>query len=131
MSYNSTLMNRWVSLSAGSLVGGFSRYFLAGFIHQFFGSGFPYGTMIVNLAGCFLIGLFNCLAEEKFLLSPSLRLLLMTGFCGAFTTFSTFILETFQLMKGGEFLKASANVSMSVVIGFFVFYIGTLLGRWI
>ncbi|HRY29999.1 MAG TPA: CrcB family protein, partial [Elusimicrobiota bacterium] len=87
-------MEKWIYLAVGSVAGGFARYLLSGAVHSKWGSGFPYGTLAVNLCGCFLIGLLNGLAEEKFLLNPHARLLLMTGFCGAFTTFSTIMLES-------------------------------------
>ena len=100
-------MDKWVNLGIGSLAGGFSRYVLAGAVHKVSGAGFPYGTMAVNLSGCLIIGFLDTLAEEKFALDPGARLLLMTGFCGAFTTFSTLNLETAHLMQNGEFGRAS------------------------
>src|ERR1700693_2480640 len=102
-------MLAWSNLAAGSLAGGFARYFMAGAVHRALGTSFPYGTFLVNISGCFLIGLFDCLATERFALNPTARLLLMTGFCGAFTTFSTLILETSNLMKDGDFSRATLN----------------------
>lgn len=120
---------KWISLVAGGVAGTLARYFLAGAIYQVFGTAFPYGTLVVNLTGCFLIGFLACLAEEKFLLGPNARILLMIGFCGAFTTFSTFILETANLLRDGEAWRAFANVAVSVVIGFFFFWLGVILGK--
>jgi CrcB protein len=74
-----------------------------------------------------LIGLFDGLAEEKFLLGPNARILLMTGFCGAFTTFSTLILETANLFKDGELSRAFFNVATSLILGFLAFYLGSTL----
>ncbi|PIW61096.1 MAG: fluoride efflux transporter CrcB [Candidatus Omnitrophica bacterium CG12_big_fil_rev_8_21_14_0_65_50_5] len=122
-------MIKWIYFGLASMAGGFSRYFLTGFMHQIFGASFPYGTLIVNLTGCFLIGLFAALADEKFLLSPQMRLILMVGFCGAFTTFSTFMLETSNLIRDGETLRAFFNILISVLIGFFVFRTGVLFGK--
>ena len=124
-------MIKWFSLGVGSLAGGFARYLLAGVVYQIFGTAFPYGTLVVNLIGCFLIGFLATIAEEKFLLGPNARILLMIGFCGAFTTFSTFMLETGNLIRDGETLRAFLNVLMSVVTGFFVFRLGVLLGEMI
>ena len=124
-------LTTWTSLAAGSLAGGFARHLMAGAVYRAMGTSFPYGTFLVNIAGCFLIGLFDCLAGERFALGPAARLLLMTGFCGAFTTFSTLILETSNLMKGGEFARALLNVLGSALIGMIVFRLGTLLGRLI
>lgn len=126
-----TTVLTWSSLAAGSLAGGFSRYFMAGAVYRALGAGFPYGTFLVNILGCFLIGLFDCLATERFVLTPTARILLMTGFCGAFTTFSTLILETSNLMKGGDFMRALLNAVGSLIVGLIVFRLGTMAGRLI
>ncbi|HXV28604.1 MAG TPA: fluoride efflux transporter CrcB [bacterium] len=120
---------KWLHLIAGGIAGTVSRYVLAGLIYQVLGTSFPYGTLVVNLAGCFIIGFLAAVAEEKFLLGPNARLLLMVGFCGAFTTFSTFIFETSNLIKDGETWRALINVMASVLIGFAVFRAGVLLGE--
>jgi CrcB protein len=120
---------KWFSLIFGGVAGTLARYFLSGVVYQFWGTNFPYGTFVVNLLGCFLIGLLAVVAEEKFLLGPNGRLLLMVGFCGAFTTFSTFMLETANLMKDGQTLQAFWNVMLSVMIGFLVFRLGVLVGE--
>lgn len=124
-------MPKIAALGAGSLAGGFARYYLAGFIYRLLGTSFPYGTLVVNLIGCFLIGFLATLAEEKFLLEPNARLLLMVGFCGAFTTFSTFMLETANLMKDGQTFQAFLNLLASVILGFLVFRLGVFLGELI
>lgn len=121
----------WSSLAAGSLAGGFARYFMAGAVYRALGTAFPHGTFLVNVLGCFLIGLFDCLAAERFALPPAARVLLMTGFCGAFTTFSTLILETSNLMKDGDFVRALLNAVGSLVAGMIVFRLGTSVGRLI
>lgn len=113
----------------GGIAGTVSRYLLAGFIYEVLGTSFPYGTLVVNLVGCLVIGFLASLSEEKFLLSPEARLLLMVGFCGAFTTFSTFMLETCNLMKVGENLRAFLNVAASVVFGFLAFRLGVFLAE--
>jgi fluoride exporter len=118
-------------LLAGGIAGTFARYFLSGAVYEVTGTNFPYGTLIVNLTGCFAIGVFASLADEKFFLGPDMKLLLMAGFCGAFTTFSTFILETSNLVKDGENLRALGNILASVVIGFAVFRTGYAVGRLI
>lgn len=122
-------MVKWISLLAGGLLGTLARYLLSGWTYALFGSGFPYGTLIVNLSGCFLIGFLVSAAEDKFLLGPNARVLLMAGFCGAFTTFSTFMLETSHLMKDGEMGRAFLNVALSVIAGFFAFRLGALLAE--
>ncbi len=121
-------MAKLIYLAIGGITGTFARYFLANALCQGLGTKFPYGTLFVNLSGCFIIGILTTIAENKFLLNPDLRALLIIGFCGAFTTFSTFILETSSLIKNGETTRALINVFLSVVIGFIVFKIGVLLG---
>lgn len=115
---------KWAALLAGGVAGTAARYALSGFVHRFAGADFPYGTLAVNLAGCFLIGFLSALSDEKFLLSPNARLLLMAGFCGAFTTFSTFMLETHNLIRAGETFRAFANAAVSLAAGFLLFRAG-------
>jgi len=122
-------MEKWFYLIGGGILGTVARYVLAGVVYQKIGTDFPYGTLIVNLIGCFLIGFFDTIFQEKFLFSPILRIFLMVGFCGAFTTFSTFMLETGNLIRDGETLRAFLNVILSVVLGFVVFRLGILLGE--
>lgn len=123
------MTNKWVLLAVGGILGTFLRYSLAGLVYDFLGTRFPYGTLVVNLTGCALIGFLSTLAEEKFLISSNGRLLLMTGFCGAYTTFSTFMLETANLIKDGEFFLAFANLGASIVAGFIAFEVGVFLGK--
>lgn len=122
-------MTAWLGLAAGSLAGGFARYFLAGAAYRAMGVSFPYGTFLVNMLGCFLIGAFDCLATERLALSPAARILLMTGFCGAFTTFSTLILDASNLLKGGEVVRASVYLLASVLVGLALFRLGETAGR--
>ena len=118
---------KWIALIAGGILGTLARYVLSGVISNSFGTSFPYGTLTVNLIGCFLIGFFAALSGNKSWLNPEAALFLMTGFCGAFTTFSTFMLETSDLIKVGESFRAFLNIALSVILGFFVFRIGVLL----
>ena len=122
-------MEKWVYLIVGGSIGTVARYVLAGAVYQKIGTDFPYGTLIVNLIGCFLIGFFDTVFQERFLFSPVLRVFLMAGFCGAFTTFSTFMLETGNLIRDGEVFRAFLNVMASVAVGFIVFRLGVLLGE--
>lgn len=124
-------MQKWIYLTLGGVAGTIARYILAGVVYQRLGTDFPYGTLIVNLIGCFLIGFFDSIFQERFLLSPLLRILLMAGFCGAFTTFSTFMLETANLIRDGESLRAFLNIMASVGVGFIVFRLGVFVGEMI
>ncbi len=121
-------MGKWINLVVGGVAGTIARYLLSGFIQQLFGATFPYGTLVVNLIGCFIIGFLASMGDKSFL-TPHARILLVVGFCGAFTTFSAFMLETSNLIKEGESLKAFANVMASCLIGFFVFRLGVFLGE--
>ena len=121
-------MLKFILLAIGGIIGTISRYLLAGAIYEAFGTSFPYGTLLVNLSGCFIIGVLAALADDKQLFGPNLRILFMIGFCGAYTTFSTFILETSNLIKDGETIRALMNVLLSVIVGFIVFRIGMFLG---
>ena len=123
------MLEKVICITLGSIAGGLSRFFLAGWGNRFGNGSFPYGTVSVNLAACFLIGFFASLAEEKIPLGVHGKLLLMTGFCGAFTTFSAFILETDQLLKAGNALAAFANLSISLIVGYIFFCGGLTLGK--
>lgn len=122
-------MNQILNLILGGAIGTLSRYFLSSVIYRTFGTSFPYGTFIVNILGCFLVGLFASIMDEKIVLNSNLRLLFMIGFCGAFTTFSTLIYESYNLIKDGDSLKAFLNIILSVIIGFIVFKLGINLGK--
>lgn len=123
-------MPKIIYLAVGTLIGGICRYAMASGLHARFGFGFPYGTLAVNMLGCLIIGALGALAEGPFRLSPEARLLLITGFCGAFTTFSSFMLETSSLMKNGENVLALLYVIASGVGGFLIFKLGERLGGY-
>ena len=90
-------MIKLLNLIIGGSLGTLARYFLSGVCYQFLGAQFPYGTLIVNLFGCLVVGFLASISDEKFFLDSNSRLFLMAGFCGAFTTFSTFIfVEAFK-----------------------------------
>lgn len=105
----------WWWVAVGSAVGGASRYALALAIQERAGLAFPWGTLVVNVTGSFLLGfLFRWTVSTH--ASPELRALLTTGFCGGYTTFSTFSLETVRLMEDGEYRRAGLYVAASVVV---------------
>ena len=120
---------KWLFLLLGSVIGGAARYGISAAIYQRWGSAFPYGTMVVNLTGCWLIGFFDAMSEQRLGLGPHERLFLMTGFCGAFTTFSTLILETSNLLRDSSVGLASSNLIASLAGGFLLFRLGALAGR--
>ena len=112
-------MERYLFLAAGGLLGTFARYFISSKVSKL-SPGFPLGTLCVNLLGCMAAGFFAVAAAEK----SSLRLFLMTGFCGAFTTFSALILESSDLFKTQGFPAALANILVSLVLGFVFLCLG-------
>ena len=116
-------------IALGGSLGALARYGLGGFLQRHFGASFPWGTAGVNLLGCFLFGFLWALSEEYLPLSGNLRFFLLTGFMGAFTTFSTFIAETGQLLGETELFLAFCNVALHVVLGTGVFFFGLFLGR--
>ncbi len=124
-------MEKWFYLIGGGVLGTLARHILSSVVYHKVGSGFPYGTLVVNLVGCFLVGIFDTVLQAKFHFSSMLRIFLMAGFCGAFTTFSTFMLETGNLIRDGETLRAFLNIIISVIIGFIVFRLGVLVGELI
>ncbi|GAB4325091.1 MAG: fluoride efflux transporter CrcB [Candidatus Sumerlaeia bacterium] len=117
----------WLAL-AGAL-GTLARYGLAGAIHRLDGASFPWGTAAVNLTGCFLAGLLWALFESRWVVSGEVRTLVLVGFMGAFTTFSTLILETGQMLSSGEWLHAAANLAVHNGLGLIALIVGLTLGR--
>ncbi|MDD4759463.1 MAG: fluoride efflux transporter CrcB [Bacteroidaceae bacterium] len=111
-------------IGLGSFTGGVLRYYLSKGIQQAAFMQFPFGTMAVNLLGCFLIGLFYGLFDRGALMSPNLRLFLTVGFCGGFTTFSTFMNENFQLAKDGNILLFALYSAISLGGGFLLLALG-------
>ena len=122
-------MIKFINLVIGGAAGTIARYLLAGAVYRFTGTGFPYGTLIVNISGCFILGFLASLSDKKFMLGPDARLLLMIGFCGAYTTFSTLIFETDSLVRNGQAIRAFTNIFASVILGFVLFRVGTFIGE--
>jgi CrcB protein len=115
---------------AGGSLGALSRYGVALLAVKLLGSRFPWGTIIVNLAGCFLIGLAFALAERGVnVMNPSARLFFVTGYLGALTTFSTFGLETVNAMRAGAHLVTAANFLSNNLIGAALVFLGMWVGR--
>ena len=110
-------------------MGSVLRYLVSLAFAALVSSPFPFATFAVNVAGCFLIGILFGLSERGSVLSPEWRIFLTTGFCGGFTTFSTFSYESLRLLQDGEVLYLFLNVALSVVLGLAATYAGILLMR--
>lgn len=107
-----------VLVGAGGFVGSAGRYLLSGWVHRLLPyTAFPWGTLAVNVSGCFLIGLFSGLADSRQLWGPELRLFVMLGVLGGFTTFSSFAYETAALARDADLARALANVALQVALG--------------
>jgi CrcB protein len=118
-------------LALGGAAGTLSRYWLSGAAQRLFGASFPAGTFAVNMAGRLLFGLLWGLFENRIGFSPELRLLLLTGFMGAFTTFSTYMFESAALLRSGQHLLLVANVAGQSLLGLTLVLAGMALGRLI
>lgn len=116
-------------LALAGALGTLARYGLAGFVHRANGASFPWGTVIVNLTGCFLAGLIWKLFETRWPVSGETRALVLIGFMGAFTTFSALILETGELLRAAEWMHAAVNIAMQNGLGFVALFAGAALGR--
>lgn len=108
----------------GGFLGTVARFLASRYFQNLFLSAFPFGTFIVNITGCLLIGIFYGMAGKGDLLSPEWRMFLTVGFCGGFTTFSTFAGENIALLKDGDFLYFALYTSLSVFLGLMATYLG-------
>jgi CrcB protein len=107
-------MEKYLFIGLGGFLGSIARFGIASFVQNRSESLFPYGTMVVNVAGCFVIGLLMTIFQERTDVSQNLRLFLIIGVLGGFTTFSSFSYDTFALMKSGNFLSAGLNAGGSL-----------------
>ena len=123
------MLPKLILIALGGAVGALARYGLSFAVHSVLGRGFPYGTLSVNVVGSIGMGLIYALAVERGALTPDLRTGLMVGLLGAFTTFSTFSMETLGLLETGEPLKAAINVLLSVLLCIVGCWAGVMLGR--
>ena len=117
-------------IGTGSFIGGISRYLFGQFVHKYLPVVFPYGTLAVNIAGCFLIGVILGLSDKD-MVTPQWRFFLATGFCGGFTTFSTFAYENISLLNDKEYFYMFLYAALSFVIGLAATYIGIICTRLI
>ncbi len=124
--------NMWrklLLLALAGALGTLARYSVSGWVQRGTGAAFPWGTLAVNTAGCFLAGLAWTLAEHRIQVTGETRAIVLIGFMGAFTTFSAFMLETSELMRDAEWLRAAANVVVMNCAGLAALFAGLFAGR--
>ena len=119
----------YLIIGVGGFIGAIARYAVAIWIGQRWGRNFPLGTFVINVTGSFLIGLLMTLMAERIIENPQWRLLLVVGFLGAYTTFSTFEYETGALLRDGEWMFAGLNVMGSVLVGFIALKLGEVIAK--
>ena len=118
----------WIAASGAA--GTLARFGLTGVVTRWTGDSFPYGTLAVNVLGCFFFGLVWMLADQRALIGGETRFIILTGFMGAFTTFSTFAFETGQLIRDAQWLAAGGNLLAQNVVGIAALLLGLAVGRW-
>jgi fluoride exporter len=116
-------------VAIGSALGGVSRYLLGGYIQRVLQTEFPAGTLLINVSGSLLIGAILQYAVETSTVTPELKALLTIGFCGGYTTFSTFSYETVALLKDGEWTRAGVYIAGSVLLSLVATFVGFALAR--
>lgn len=118
-----------LTIALGGAIGSVMRFWFSGLIARVWGETFPWGTIIVNITGCFVIGLFFTVtgSEGRVLVAPLWRQFFMIGICGGYTTFSSFSLQTLNLANDGQWLRAGANVVISVIACLVAVWLGHML----
>ena len=122
-------MDKYLYITMGAILGANARYWLSDWSAQKWGSAFPIGTLIINLTGSLLMGYFMTLATERFMIDPRWRFLFAVGFLGAYTTFSTYTYESFNLLYKGQWLPGLLNLLGSTILGVLAVGLGIYLGK--
>lgn len=122
-------MTSYIWVAVGGALGTIGRYWLSGLVARLVGESFPWGTLIVNVTGSFVIGFFATLAgpDGRLYLGSSVRQFVLTGICGGYTTFSSFSLQTLNLMNDGEWAQAGANMGLSLALCMIAVWVGYAL----
>jgi fluoride exporter len=116
-------------IGTGGFIGSVLRFLASKYFQNLFFTSFPYGTLIVNITGCLLIGLFYGLSEKGNVLTPEWRMFLTVGFCGGFTTFSTFANENLALLLDAEFFYFLLYTGLSIFLGILAVYLGNMITK--
>ena len=124
-------MDRYAMIAIGGALGALARYELAAMIQARIPAGFPWGTFVVNITGCLIMGIAATVLTDRLVVHPNWRFLIPIGFIGAYTTFSTFEYETFRAVTEGAWMIGALNVVASVVAGYAALWLGVVLSRLI
>ncbi|MCD4685752.1 MAG: CrcB family protein [Anaerolineae bacterium] len=123
------MWQRFLLIGLAGALGTLARYGLGGLVQRIAGGNLPWGTLAVNVLGCFLFGLVWTLADERLVISDEARIIVLGGFMGAFTTFSTFIFDTGGFVRESQWLLATANVTVQTAVGLIFLFMGISAGR--
>jgi CrcB protein len=123
-----TGMGAYLLIALGGALGTLARFGLSSFIAGRFGDVFPWGTLIVNISGCFVIGFFAVLTgpDGRVMVAPDMRQFVMVGLCGGYTTFSSFSLQTLNLLRNGDLMRGGGNILASVITCMLAVWIGAV-----
>ncbi len=124
------MLQRVVLIGLADALGTLARYELGGMVQRFSGGDLPWGTLFVNVLGCFLFGMVWTLSDERLVISEETRIIMLGGFMGAFTTFSTFIFDTGGFLRHEQYALATGNMLIQVLVGLLSFFGGVIVGRW-
>ena len=124
-------MTQVLAIGIGGAIGSLLRFWMSTWVHSFAGRGFPYGTLTVNVLGCLVMGVLFVLFTERLSDNAVLRAGMLIGVLGGFTTFSSFSIETFNLIEQGAYIKAVSNMALSLVLCVGGTWLGVILGRQI
>jgi CrcB protein len=116
-------------IASGGAIGAVMRYGASVGVYALLGRGFPYGTLFVNVAGSLLMGVLSVIMLDRVIVDPEWRAAILVGLLGSFTTFSTFSIETLNLLEQGDMMKAVANIALSIILCLAAVWIGVILGR--
>lgn len=125
------MLHKLLYLGLAGAAGTLARFWLSGVIQKNVPTEFPFGTVVVNLAGCLFFGLLWAILESRLSLSGQMRIVIFLGFFGAFTTFSTFAFETSQLLDESQWLWAAGNILLQNTLGIVAMITGLTIGKWI
>lgn len=122
-------LDKYLWISLGAIIGANARYLISSWAAERWGASFPYGTLLINLTGSLIVGVFLTFATQRALVDPRLRLLIAVGFCGSYTTFSTYTYESINLMLNGSWGAGLLNLLGSSGLGLLAVALGILIGR--